>query len=86
MGASYSYIEAYFDILDDSKNYIKKKFNCELDDMEKGDKNQIIIDILDNSFWKNNDLFIDYETKRERLLIRRKLEILSLNKAIKNLS
>lgn len=87
MGSSYSFAEGYVDVIDSSKNYIRKKFNCELDDMEKGEKNQVIIDILDNSFWKNNDLFIDYETKGERLRIQRKLEILSLNKAIiKNLS
>jgi hypothetical protein len=87
MGSSYSFAEGYVDVIDSSKNYIRKKFNCELDDMEKGEKNEMIIDILDNSFWKNNDLFIDYETKGERLRIKRKLEILSLNKAIiKNLS
>lgn len=87
MGSSYSFAEGYVDVIDSSKNYIRKKFNCELDDMEKGEKNEMIIDILDNSFWKNNDLFIDYETKGERLRIQRKLEILSLNKAIiKNLS
>lgn len=87
MGSSYSFAEGYVDVIDSSKNYIRKKFNCELDDMEKGEKNEMIIDILDNSFWKNNDLFIDYETKGERLRIKRKSEILSLNKAIiKNLS
>ena len=84
MGMSHS-IKAIlsFNNIYDLSNNTFCYFNKELDKMEKGqEKDNVIIDIFEEKYWRDRKLYIDYETKSQRIKNRRTREILSLKQKL----
>lgn len=87
MGISQSMktIISYSDIKDIS-NTIFKKSNCPVDAMERGVKqDNIVINIMEEKYWRDRKLHIDYKNKKKRVCNRRKREIFKLKKEIQSL-
>ena len=84
MGLSQSIkaIISYSDIQDIS-NTIFKKFNYDIDKMEKGEKkDEIIITVENEIYFRDKKLYIDYKNKKNKVADRRKREIQELKRKI----